>query len=250
MLHRAQDLHGLSLEATDGDVGSVEDFYFSDEDWAVRYLVVRTGSWLFGRHALIGATSLQGLDVDRRVVKVDLTREAVENAPEIGAHPPVSEQERAVERARDARWSTHMLVPHLAASPPSAAHQELSTRQDTNRIERLIREQGDEHLRSMDEVIDYEIAAKDETVGSVEDFLIDPERWRVAYLAVHTGNWLPGRIIAIAPEWIAQFDWNLRRILVRPSKDAIEKSPNLSSLEELSEDKKRALSDHYAAWGF
>ncbi|MEO8921887.1 MAG: PRC-barrel domain-containing protein, partial [Caldimonas sp.] len=33
-------------------VGHVKDFYFDDEEWVVRYLVVDTGGWLSSRKVL------------------------------------------------------------------------------------------------------------------------------------------------------------------------------------------------------
>ena len=36
----------FTIAATDGDIGSVDTFYFDDERWAIRYVVVDTGKWL------------------------------------------------------------------------------------------------------------------------------------------------------------------------------------------------------------
>ena len=49
MLRSAKDLPGLTIRATDGEIGTVKEFYFDDETWAIRYLVVDTGGWLGGR---------------------------------------------------------------------------------------------------------------------------------------------------------------------------------------------------------
>jgi hypothetical protein len=44
---------GFTMGATDGEIGKVKEFYFDDETWAVRYLIVETGNWLSGRDLLI-----------------------------------------------------------------------------------------------------------------------------------------------------------------------------------------------------
>ena len=49
MLRSINQLKGAAIDATDGDIGKVRDFYFDDEQWVVRFLVVETGSWLFSR---------------------------------------------------------------------------------------------------------------------------------------------------------------------------------------------------------
>ena len=41
-----KDLKGNTIVATDGDIGKVDDFYFDDKSWTIRYLVADTGDWL------------------------------------------------------------------------------------------------------------------------------------------------------------------------------------------------------------
>ena len=53
MLRSIKQLHGAKLGASDGEIGHVKDFYFDDQNWAVRYVVADTGSWLPGRQVLI-----------------------------------------------------------------------------------------------------------------------------------------------------------------------------------------------------
>jgi hypothetical protein len=45
MLRTIETISSYQLEATDGPIGHVDDFYFDDEHWALRYLVVDTGKW-------------------------------------------------------------------------------------------------------------------------------------------------------------------------------------------------------------
>ena len=53
MLNYTKNLKGFAIHATDGELGKVDDFYFDDESWAIRYLTVDTGGWLSGRSVLI-----------------------------------------------------------------------------------------------------------------------------------------------------------------------------------------------------
>ena len=52
MLQSLKQLYGDKLGASDGEIGHVKDFYFDDQNWAVRYVVADTGSWLPGRQVL------------------------------------------------------------------------------------------------------------------------------------------------------------------------------------------------------
>jgi hypothetical protein len=38
MLTNAKHLKGLEIRATDGEIGTVNQFYFDHESWAIRYL--------------------------------------------------------------------------------------------------------------------------------------------------------------------------------------------------------------------
>jgi len=41
--HRLSDLKGYSLSARDGEIGKLEQVYFDDRRWVVRYFLVHTG---------------------------------------------------------------------------------------------------------------------------------------------------------------------------------------------------------------
>ena len=58
MLRKAKDLSGYKLDARDGEIGKVKEFYFDDKSWTVRYLVADTGGWLSGRQVLISPYAL------------------------------------------------------------------------------------------------------------------------------------------------------------------------------------------------
>lgn len=85
MLWNASAIKGYAIEATDGHVGHVDDFLFSDADWSVRSVVVAAGSWL-GTHAVrLPAAVLGAPDVVRRLAPVRLTMAEVEAYADPGA---------------------------------------------------------------------------------------------------------------------------------------------------------------------
>ena len=95
MLRNVKDLRGYAIRATDGVIGRVDDFYFDDEGWAIRYLVVDTGSWLSGRKVLISPIAVGSPDWTTQVLPVSLTRTQVEHSPDIDTRRPVSRQHEA-----------------------------------------------------------------------------------------------------------------------------------------------------------
>ena len=53
MQKSVNDLNGKTIVATDGEIGTVGDFYFDDKSWTIRYLIARTGSWFQGKDVLL-----------------------------------------------------------------------------------------------------------------------------------------------------------------------------------------------------
>jgi hypothetical protein len=46
MLRRLRDLGTCEVTTTTGEeIGKVNDFYFDDEKWTIRYVVVKAGNW-------------------------------------------------------------------------------------------------------------------------------------------------------------------------------------------------------------
>ena len=76
MLHRAQKIIGAAIHAVDGEIGTVEDFYFEEGDWTVRYLLVDTGKWLSGKKVLPSPMDVKG-PWTMAEVPVSLTRDQV-----------------------------------------------------------------------------------------------------------------------------------------------------------------------------
>ena len=61
MLRSLKELYGNKLGASDGEIGRIKDVYFDDQNWAIRYLVADTGTWLTDRKVLISPHSLASL---------------------------------------------------------------------------------------------------------------------------------------------------------------------------------------------
>ena len=59
-LRRTRELTDLTILATDGEIGNVQELYFDDRTWAVRYLVVKAGGWLLSREVLLAPAAVAG----------------------------------------------------------------------------------------------------------------------------------------------------------------------------------------------
>lgn len=225
MLTNATYLKGLVVRATDGELGTVDHFYFDDESWAIRYLAVDTGGWLGGRRVLISPISVIHTDWPSRRLDVALTKKQVENSPPIDTHKPVSRQHEAANLGYYG-YSPYWVGPYMwgAASYPSGSA--VPTTASNNAVtEGIQKESADSHLRSAEAVTGYQIQASDGEIGHVEGFVVDDESWAIRYIEVATRNWWPGKKVLVSPTWIERVSWADSKVYIGLSRETIKDAP-------------------------
>jgi hypothetical protein len=241
VLRQAKDLQRFKVRATDGEIGDVDEFYFDDETWTLRYLVVETGSWLEKRRVLVAPESF-GLPDWPRELPVKLTREQVKDSPPIDMDKPVSRQLELEYRAHfnlPLYWTPPggFAPPALPVAGPLLEHVEAER-------DRAV-EEGDPHLRSSRAVTGYHIEARDGEVGHIEDFLVDDETWAIRYIVIDTHNWLPGKHVLLSPEWVQKIDWAGSKVGVDVERDQIKQAPEFDASAPVGRDYEAALHAYY-----
>jgi hypothetical protein len=74
-----RNLAGLSVEATDGTIGKVDE---ATNDVGASFIVVDTGPWIFGKKVMLPAGVVKDVDMDTETVFVNRTKDQIKNAPE------------------------------------------------------------------------------------------------------------------------------------------------------------------------
>jgi hypothetical protein len=86
-LRNTQAVNGYHLQASDGIIGHVCDFMMDDKSWAIGQLVIKIGHRFSGKEVLIPTSKVARISFDDSTVFVNLTREAVEQSPELHLAP-------------------------------------------------------------------------------------------------------------------------------------------------------------------
>lgn len=263
MLRSIKDLEHYTLSATDGDVGHVKDFYFDDDSWVVRYLVVATGSWLSGRQVLISPISIGEPNWLARTLPVSITKEQVRNSPDVDTHEPVSRQHESLYLqyygygdywGGASMWGNGMfpyaMTPAFVGyglNQPGSDREEAAYRKAEQERQR----NADPHLRSCNEVVGYHLHARDGEIGHVDGFLVDERTWAIRYLVVDTSNWWLGHKVLIAPPWITDVNWAESLVSVDLSREAVKSAPAYIPGEEWGREQDIRLYAHYGRtwWG-
>lgn len=229
VLRSFNDLRGYKMSAQDADLGSVWDLLFDDERWVVRYLVVTTGPWRFGRLAVIARERLGRPDWPNHLFPVDLTRNQIKNAPDLDEAAPVS---RRIEQLLLRHYG---LDPYWVKALPSGSVRDLLPVEEAEQV----------HLRSSREITGYHVAAADGELGHVEDLIGNVETWTVEYLVVDTRNWLPGHKVLVPTSWFDRFDWLDRQVTTKRKREELEHAPTYDPSAPVNEELERRVYDYF-----
>lgn len=255
MLYQTKDLQVLTVDATDGTIGDVKDIYFDDEAWAIRYLVVETGTWLSSRKVLISPNAAGKPDWAAKLLPVSLTREQVRNSPNIDTDMPVTRQHEIEYHdyfSYSYYWGSGgypgMFTPGYAGYLPTNSDQE-----ETSIIQAQTEAQqrdNDPHLRSCMALVDYHIQATDGEIGKVQSLLVDEESWEIVYLVVSTSSWWLGHDVLVAPQWIKKVSWAEQSVVVDLDLATLKQAPSYDSSIPLTREMEIAIFEHYGRAGY
>ena len=248
MKRSIKDLIGFQIKETDGEIGEVNEFYFDDETWTIRYLIVKTGNWLSGRKVLISPKVLKQPDWENKEFPVNLTKAQIENSPDIDTDKPVDRQQEEQLSSYypwDMYWGNEP-EEHGAGifgmMPGELYESEIGEPENINYESQ---QTGDRHLRSTREVKGYAIHATDGEIGKVVDYILDDRNWRINFLVVDTGNWLNSRKVLVSTKWITQVNWDNSVVVVKVSTDAVKNSPEYDESQNVNEAYENQLFDYY-----
>lgn len=244
MLNKAKTLRGYKLDSLDGEIGEVEQFYFDDRYWTIRYLVANTGGWLTGRQVLISPYALVAAVKEEKHIAVDLTKKQIEESPSLNSDKPVSRQFEEAYYDHYG-WPMYWNGPYMWGAFPNIARDRTTWKTSTQG-----EKAWDPYLRSTDAVSDCEIQALDGEIGHVEDFVIDDETWTIRYLVVATRNWWPGKKVLVSPQWIERVSWSESKVFLNLSREAIKQSPEYTEESLLTRDYETGLHQHYQRPGY
>ena len=263
MLRNTNDLLDYVIEAAEGSIGHVKDFYFDDQAWVVRYLVVDAGSWLSSRKVLVSPVAITQPNWAKKQFRVSMTKEQVKNSPDIDTDKPVSRQHEEQYLTYynypyywggTSLWGGEMypgmMIPGAGGLLESPAERRLESEQAYVQAQATEHNDGNPHLRSCKEVTSYHLHASDGDIGHVQGLLVDEQTWAIRYLVVDTSNWWLGHKVLIAPQWIQEVSWADSTVSVDMTRQAVKDAPPYEPSAELDRTQESAIYKHYRRAGY
>jgi hypothetical protein len=260
MLRTIKNLEGYTIQATDGNIGHVTDFYFDDKTWCARYLVVDTGTWLSSREVLISPISIGIANWADKLLPVSITKDQVENSPDINTQKPVSRQQEiqlfeyygypyywgGYGMWGEGMYPSMMLTRHDGFILPP--HDEDPEATKASRAEQ--NQDDDIHLRSCQAIINYHIHATDGDIGHIEGLLIDEDTWAIRYMIVNTSNWWLGHQVLIPPHWIEDVSWVDAKASVNLTRQDVKDAPAYNEAMQVDRKAEMYIYNHYGRLGY
>jgi hypothetical protein len=248
MLRSMKDMEDYTIGATDGLIGRVKDYYFDDESWVIRYLVVEAGDASSRRKVLISPIGIGRPNWSEKILPVSLTRAQVKSSPTIDTDKPVSRQHEmgylgyygyGAYWGGGGLWGAGIYPDELQAG----LQNEVSNAE--------ARHQGDDvHLRSGNEIMRYYVHARDGNIGHVQGLIVDEESWAIRYIIVNTSNWWLGHNVILSPGWIDEVDWVESQVSIDLTRQAIKESPPYDPAAPLSRELEAGIYAHYGRAGY
>ncbi len=212
MLLSAKRLLGRNVRGADDSIGLLRDVFFTEKSGNVRYLAVEAGDWLEGREILLAPQSLENARPDVYELRTRLSRHMVEHSPPVTADLPIS-------RAYEVRLHKHYGWARYWGASSEDAATSATVVLETPGVE------VDPDLRSVKDALGHRLHASDGEIGHLDDLLIDPLHWEIAYAVAKTRNWLPGRTVVIPRGAILQVRWDARAVTVELTREQIRAAP-------------------------
>lgn len=242
MLRSIKDIEHYAIAATDGVIGRVRDFYFDDEAWAIRYLVVETDGSTPRRKVLISPIAVNAPNWAEKVLPVAISRAQVAQSPDIDTDKPVSRQQEQGYLGYygygnywggGGLWGGALYPDMLQGGLQATASQTDAHQND------------DPHLRSANAVMRYYVHATDGDIGHVQGMLFDERTWAIRFIVVDTSNWYLGHKVLIDPEWIQDVYWQESKLNVAITRQAVKAAPAYDAAGVLDREQEASIYQHH-----
>jgi hypothetical protein len=240
MLYKAQDLKTCTMYAVDGEIGTVENIYFDEITWEIRYLLSNPESRPDKVQRLVPSLAIDKIQHDSQSILVGLTRQQIENSPPLSSHQSVSRRYEA-EYYSYYGWPPYWKQDHPSVTQHRGSHSMRRSKSDAT----VVMHPMYTHVYSADSLCGCAVNSHDGISGYVEDLVLDTKRWLITYLQINTQRGRPDQQRLISPGWIYQINMSQRAIHTDLASSLIRHAPGFDPAQAISPEYEARLVWHY-----
>jgi sporulation protein YlmC with PRC-barrel domain len=258
MLLRAKTLKSYSMLASDGELGSLDDFYFDSDTATIRYFVGDTRTWFFGGKVLLSPLSFKEVDRSNERIAVHATKDQIKDSPKPESHEPITrkyEQELSSYYGWEGYWAGAAtrrdmsgFQAHAPMMPPIFNPEPIDSnpgvQADANQAQDYQNDE-DRLLVSVEDIKGYKVHSIGGEVGKIHDCVIDDEDWKIRYFVVNVGGFLNKELVLVSIEWLKDVNWRDHTITIDLDNELIEQAPEFTSDGPITREDEAKLYAHY-----
>lgn len=206
MLIRCTEVLKWTLKLHGGCVGQLEDCFFDDHRWALRYFIASGFEGIRGRKLLITPGDLDGPDPERNALCVHLSQDQARQTRSIAADLPVSGAPAGESPNGSDRHKHWGVVPvpaigslPLEVTPSDPSPGPSSTDRPKDPIDRLRESMpGLPRLRGLGDLRGLRVRGEAGQAGTLRDLILDTDPWEASHLlvAAEDGDGSAGLLLA------------------------------------------------------
>jgi hypothetical protein len=174
------------------------------------------------------------VDWDKKKIEIQRTKKRIEQSPDINTVDYVSKNKEEKYK-NEYIWPMH---PGKFDFLPII----LKIEDDYNFV---VDGNYDTHLRSIKDVLKYNIRVLDGDIGDVDDFIVSDKSWHIRFLVTKIQLQQLEKNVLISPKWIKKISWNDMKIYLNVKREKIADAPNYDSESPITKEFEQKLKKYY-----
>lgn len=236
MLAFVSELRECRIEALDGEMGKVQDLFFDDRHWAVRYVLIDTGKILPGKKVMLSPASFDNLDIEEKRLHVHYDKEKIRKSPDVSETVSMT-NEHETQLADYYGWSKYWLdnmMWGIGGSPIAEKIEEMHPPNLNREVD--LPTSAEYSLRSAREAKGVRVHANDGRLGEVMDAIFDTRNWAVQSLVVKITHQPELGLMLLSPNELSGAEWTEGDLYFDGTVDQFKERPIYQSEQQLHED--------------
>lgn len=215
MMKPAAEILNTPVHCTDKPLGKIYDLFFDDQDWTVRYVLVRLDD--DDGYAVLSTVAFSAQRPEKEPWHVDFPIEKIRNSP---AFRETTELPRKEEMAVIARfhWPSYWAdAPRLKGTTRKRMPASTSISAEAEKI-------SPPQLRTLRDLQRHNIKAQnDSPAGTISDVIVETTDWSICYLCIRIKE--KDSPVLMPPDWIERIDWKTKQMNIDLTVEAVQTSP-------------------------
>lgn len=258
MLISLREVTGYEMHSRDGKIGIASDFLFDQKSWFIKSIVDKSGK-VFSKELLFSAGSIGGLDMQEKILHMDLDNEQIKHSPRLTVRDvlnperflPMDDNKVVFHSDWLNNWNS-MRLTVLGKQKKYATTKILNSsdllHQEAMKDASLFVRNDDEEiptLQSSAMTFGFKISSRNGDMGYMQDFIVNDEDWSIKFLVINTKRNFSGKKILVSPEAIDWISWRRKHVSVDMEKEKLAGCPHFDMSFPLNPELQSAIQEKY-----